>query len=112
MSNMTKKITWKRVMSALTIGALLVAMQTTGVLWGFWRTLDNITGSTSNPTSYEYGYGYGDLGWGYGYWYGYGNKDKFGYGTVTDVSATDVVLVGTIAGTTDLASVNANNWVI
>jgi len=93
MSNMTKKITWKRVISAMTIGALLIALQTTGVLWGFWRTLDNITWSTVNPNSYEYGYGYGDLGWGYGYWYGYGNQDKFGYGTTTDTTTTSEIIV-------------------
>ncbi len=90
MSNMTKKITWKRVISAMTIGALLIALQTTGVLWGFWRTLDNITWS-ANPSSYEYGYGYGDLGWGYGY--GYGDKTKFDKGTVIDVTTSSDIVV-------------------
>jgi len=93
MSNMTKKITWKRVISAMTIGTLLVAMQATGVLWGFWRTLDNITWSTPT-TSYEYGYGYGDYGFGYGYGYGSSNSGSdFDAGTVTDVTTSSDIVV-------------------
>lgn len=55
-----------------TIVILFVLWNVSGVLWGFWRTLDNLTSNgISNPEQLQYGYWYGNLWWGYGYWYGF-----------------------------------------
>ncbi len=74
MSNLTKKITLKRVISAATIWVLLMALNVTWVLWTFYRVLDStftLSGTTYNQNG-SYGYGYGQNASGtYGYGYGY-----------------------------------------
>ena len=66
-----------RILTGLTVTVLVFALSVTGALWGFWRTLDNITfPGVSNPSQFLYGFGYGNatFGYGYGYGYGYGNE--------------------------------------
>ncbi len=78
MSNLTSKITLKRVISTATVWVLLMALNVTGVLWTFYVGITapflGASEYTANTSSSIYGYGYDDeLGeWGYGYWYGYG----------------------------------------
>lgn len=75
-----KKELRNKVLSWVVVAGLFAAMWVSWVLWGFWRTLDNLTSNgVANPESFNYGYGYGDNGFGYGYGYGYGYGD-YGYG--------------------------------
>lgn len=79
MTNLNKNLK-SRLISVLTLVALFTALNASGALAGFWRTLDNMTSNgINNPENFEYGYGYGDNGFWYGYGYGYGYGD-FGYG--------------------------------
>ncbi len=95
-----------------TIIGLFVLWNVSGVLWGFWRTLDNLTSNwVTSPTESAYGYWYGDLGWGYGYWYWYGSNYWYGYYYDTPstwstsfnnpkiVTAGNISSVSTISGT-------------
>ncbi len=65
-----------RLLSGVTLVALLMAMSVTGALWGFWRTLDGISDNyIPNPFEMLFGYwvdenGNTGFGYGYGYWYG------------------------------------------
>lgn len=78
---MVNKLQDKKVLSrALTIasiGTLIFALNVSGALAGFWRTVDGITDSgILNPTQFLYGFGVNDSGdftYGYGYGYGYGD---------------------------------------
>lgn len=72
----------QRVVSIVTLFALFLALNASGALAWFWRTLDNLTSNgISNIEQSLYGYWYGTFGWGYwyGYWYGYWNSYDAGY---------------------------------
>lgn len=83
----TNKALVSRVLTGVSVVTLVFALNVSGALAGFWRTLDGITANgISNPTQYLYGFGTSDnLGFGvYGYGYGYGNGSfAAGYATVT-----------------------------
>lgn len=72
----------QRVVSIVTLFALFLALNASGALAGFWRTVnDTFTNMTWwDEVNFSYGYGYGDGGWWYGYGYGYGYQNTFGYG--------------------------------
>lgn len=62
MTNLNKNLK-SRLISVLTLVALFTALNASGALAGFWRTLDNMTSNgINNPENFEYGYGYGDNG--------------------------------------------------
>jgi hypothetical protein len=71
MANFKKAFTTQRVMSGLTIGALLVALSASGALGAFYRGVTSTFLGASSYTAdstYDYGYGYDDAtGFGYGY---------------------------------------------
>jgi len=67
-----------RFFTALTVITLIFALNVSGALAGFWRTLDGMTANgIPNPADFLYGVGVGDDGtlgvYGYGYGYGYGD---------------------------------------
>jgi len=74
----------QRIVSIITLFTLFLALNASGALAGFWRTVNetftDMTGQ--NESEFLYGYGYGDGWWwyGYGYGYGYGYQNTFGYG--------------------------------
>lgn len=75
----TNKALLSRVLTGVSVLTLIFALNVSGALAGFWRTLDGITvNGVTNPTAYLYGFGTSDQ-YGFGvYGYGYG----FGYGTM------------------------------
>ncbi len=102
-----------RFISWLALITLLLTLNVTWVLWGFWRTLDGINPWT-NPASFLFWYGYGDLG--FWFWYGYwteswswawyysdnGTDSNTWEFEITDW--TDLVLVSTISGSATWAN--------
>ncbi len=66
-----------RILTVLTVVALVFALNVSGALAGFWRTFDGMTSNgVLNPSQFLYGVGMDDttLGiYGYGYGYGYGD---------------------------------------
>ncbi len=74
MSNLKNKVTPQRIITALTLWVLLMALNVTGVLWTFYRGVTSFTSPWSNYTldsNYGYGWGYDDVTNTFGYWYGY-----------------------------------------
>jgi len=59
MSNLTSKITLKRVISAATVWTLLMALNVTGVLWTFYNGITNFSSTATYTFDSNYGYGYG-----------------------------------------------------
>ena len=84
----------QRVVSIVTLFTLFLALNASGALAGFWRTLDNLTSNgIDNAQDFLYGYGYGNGGWWYGYGYGYGYGDYgYGYGAISDAYNLDQLL--------------------
>lgn len=84
----------QRVVSIITLFTLFLALNASGALAGFWRTLDNLTSNgIDNAQDFLYGYGYGNGGFGYGYGYGYGYGDYgYGYGAISDSYNLDQLL--------------------
>lgn len=94
-----------RFLSILTVAALLFALNTSGALAGFWRTLDGITANgVPNPAQFLYGLGTngttnGITGFGYGYGYG-----QFGYGYASATATTTTSTTTTTTTTTSSSS--------
>ena len=86
-----------RMLTVATVAVLVFALNVSGALAGFWRTLDGVSSNgVPNPAQFLYG-----LGWdgtttgifGYGYGFGYGTFDA-GYGASTDNSSDTSVRRG------------------
>lgn len=76
---------FSRVFTVFTVVALVFALNVSGALAGFWRSVGSV-----NPTEFLFGYGSdenGDTGYGYGYGYGYGDFDA-GYMVTPDVEGS------------------------
>lgn len=74
-----------RILTGATVVALIFALNVSGALAGFWRTLDGITANgVPNPMEFLFGYGTDGTSFGYGYGYGYGYGD-FNAGTGPEV---------------------------
>ncbi len=85
MSNLKSKITLKRVISAATVWVLLMALNVTGVLWTFYRVINDViiqpAGTATIGSNWGYGYGYEDGEYTYGYGYGsYSSPSTWGGG--------------------------------
>lgn len=83
-----------RVISIITLLTLFIALNSSGALAWFWRTVnESFTTMTSwDEVNFSYGYGYGDSGWGYGYGYGYWyNNYGYGYGQTTFATTQDAI---------------------
>lgn len=82
---------YSRAFTAITIAALVFALNVSGALAGFWRTLDGTTANgVSNPLEFLYGIGWDGSNtgvYGYGYGFGYGTFDA-GYSTGTTTTTT------------------------
>ena len=70
-NNITSKI-----LTGATVVALVFALNVSGALAGFFRTLDGVSDTgVPNPLEFLFGYGTDGTNFGYGYGYGYGNGD-------------------------------------
>lgn len=99
-----------RVFTVITVVALVFALNVSGALAGFWRSVGSV-----NPTEFLFGYGQGDsntFGYGYGYGYGQGDYDA-GYlaqfetqstRTPSDGGVTATIPAGTTITRADSAS--------
>jgi hypothetical protein len=90
-----------RALTVVTVISLIFALNVSGALAGFWRTLDGVTSSgVLNPTEFLFGYGKSSVGFGYGYGYGYGNGTfEAGDPTKVVVSTPTVTTTGSISVT-------------
>jgi hypothetical protein len=89
-----------RAFTVITVASLIFALNISGALAGFWRTLDGITASgVLNPAEFLFGYGSSNTGFGYGYGYGYG------YGSFDDGDPTEVTLAAPLVTTVGSISV-------
>ena len=80
-----------RVFTVITVATLVFALNVSGALAGFWRTIDGTTANgVPNPMQFLYGLGFDGNSsgvFGYGYAIGYGAFDA-GYGTASSSSST------------------------
>ena len=82
MSNLKEKKTLSRIFTGVSLVTLIFALNVTGALWGFWRTI-----GSPNPTEFLFGAGNDGTTDGYGYGYGYGYGD-FNTGYATSLSSS------------------------
>ena len=85
-----------RVLTVATVTTLVFALNVSGALAGFWRTLDGVTpNGVTNPAEFLFGLGTNNGSSVTGYGYGFG----FGYGSFTDGEQT-LAVSGTTTTTT------------
>lgn len=109
-----KTNTKSRLISILTLIFLFIALNSSGALAWFWRTVNetfnNMTGW--DEINFSYGYWYGDSGWGYGYGYGYWYDSTFGYWfNIWTTPTPDLSSTGTtLSGATTIWTILWNLW--
>lgn len=95
-----------RAFTVATVVALVFALNVSGALAGFWRTIDGISSDgILNPAQFLFGYGSGNdsFGYGYGYGYGYGTQED-GYLSETTTASPIVTSVGSVSVTVPAAT--------